>query len=231
MSATVLVVDDEKDIRELLQYNLEREDYRVVTCRDGAEAIKRIRASAPDLVVLDLLMPAMDGMTVLRSLRSEPSTADLPVILLTARDSEMDKLLGFEHGADDYLTKPFSPRELVARVGALLRRRKPSDSTHVVEHEHLKMDPSRHEVLYDGLSLELTRREFGLLYHLARHPGRLFSREELLDKVWGYDYLGETRTVDVHVRRLRAKLGTTGKNLIQTIIGSGYRFNPNPGGE
>ena len=230
MTATILVVDDEKDIRELVQYNLERADYRVVACRDGAEALKRIQSSPPDIVVLDLLMPTMDGMSVLRALREEPATADLPVLLLTARDSEMDKLMGFEYGADDYLTKPFSPRELVARVGALLRRRRPAKEQGALELDRLKIDPSRHEVWFEGRSLELTRREFGLLYHLARHPGRLFSREELLDKVWGYDYLGETRTVDVHVRRLRAKLGD-GKDLIQTVIGSGYRFQAGPPGD
>ena len=230
MNPTILVVDDEKDIRELVQYNLERAGYRVVTCRDGAEGLKRAQASPPDAVILDLLMPAMDGLNVLRSLRTEPGTATLPVLLLTARDSEMDKLLGFEYGADDYLTKPFSPRELTARVNALLRRTKPQTEEKLVEIERLRIDPARHEASYDGRALELTRREFGLLYHLARHPGRLFSREELLDKVWGYDYLGETRTVDVHVRRLRAKL-EDGRELIQTVIGSGYRLGPRAAGD
>jgi len=224
MNPTILVADDEPDIRELVQYNLEKAGYRVVTAREGAEALSRAQASPPDAVVLDLLMPVLDGLSVLRSLRSEPATADLPILLLTARGSEMDKLLGFEHGADDYLTKPFSPRELVARVGAMLRRRRPAEDEGVVEIAGLRVDPSRHEASYEGDPLELTRREFGLLHHLARHPGRLFRREELLDKVWGYDYLGETRTVDVHVRRLRAKLGA-GKGLIQTVIGSGYRFH------
>jgi DNA-binding response OmpR family regulator len=225
MNPTILVVDDEQDIRELLQYNLEKAGYRVVTSRDGAEALKRALASPPDAVVLDLLMPAMDGLTVLRSLRGEPATADLPVLLLTARSSEMDKLLGFEYGADDYLTKPFGPRELVARVGALLRRRRPGGDDKAVEVRGLRIEPTRHEASFSGRRLDLTRREFGLLYYLARHPGRLCRREELLDKVWGYDYLGETRTVDVHVRRLRAKLGK-GRELIETVIGSGYRFTP-----
>jgi len=162
---------------------------------------------------------------VLRSLRAEPSTADLPVLLLTARTSEMDKLLGFEYGADDYLTKPFSPRELVARVKALLRRRVAGGEEKPVQTGGLRIEPERHEASYAGRRLDLTRREFGLLYYLASHPGRLCRREELLDKVWGYDYLGETRTVDVHVRRLRAKLGK-GRSLIETVIGSGYRFKP-----
>jgi len=225
MNPTILVVDDEQDIRELVQYNLEKAGYRVVTARDGAEALKRALASPPDALVLDLLMPAMDGLSVLRSLRGEPITADLPVLLLTARTSEMDKLLGFEYGADDYLTKPFLPRELVARVGALLRRRRPAGEDLPIRTAGLHVDPTRHEARYQGRLLELTRREFGLLYYLARHPGRLCRREELLDKVWGYDYLGETRTVDVHVRRLRAKLGE-GRQLIETVIGSGYRFKP-----
>jgi two-component system, OmpR family, alkaline phosphatase synthesis response regulator PhoP len=225
MNPTILVVDDEQDIRELLQYNLEKAGYRVATSRDGAEALKRALASPPDAMVLDLLMPAMDGLSVLRSLRGEPSTADLPVLLLTARGSEMDKLLGFEYGADDYLTKPFGPRELVARVGALLRRRRPGGDDKLIDVRGLRIDSAKHEASYLGRRLDLTRREFGLLYYLARHPGRLCRREELLDKVWGYDYLGETRTVDVHVRRLRAKLGK-GSALIETVIGSGYRFSP-----
>ncbi|MBI5838078.1 MAG: response regulator transcription factor [Candidatus Eisenbacteria bacterium] len=228
MNPTILVVDDEQDIRELVQYNLEKAGYRVITCRDGAEALKRALASPPDAVVLDLLMPVMDGLTVLRSLREEPATADLPVLLLTARSSEMDKLLGFEYGADDYLTKPFGPRELAARVGALLRRRRATGEDEPIESAGLRVDPVRHEVSYRGKALELTRREFGLLYYLARNAGRLCKREELLDKVWGYDYLGETRTVDVHVRRLRAKLGK-GSDLIQTVIGSGYRFQQSTG--
>jgi DNA-binding response OmpR family regulator len=226
MNPTILVVDDEQDIRELLQYNLEKAGYRVVTSRDGAEALKRTLASPPDALVLDLLMPAMDGLSVLRSLRGEPSTADLPVLLLTARSSEMDKLLGFEYGADDYLTKPFGPRELVARVGALLRRRRAGgEDPGPIDLRGLRIDASKHEARYSGRRLDLTRREFGLLHYLARHPGRLCRREELLDKVWGYDYLGETRTVDVHVRRLRSKLGKGG-SLIETVIGSGYRFSP-----
>jgi DNA-binding response OmpR family regulator len=228
MNPTVLIVDDEKDIRELVQYNLERAGYRVVTCRNGSEGLKRALASPPDAMVLDLLMPGMDGLTVLRSVRSEVPTAELPVLLLTARGTEMDKLLGFEYGADDYLTKPFSTRELIARVGALLRRRRGEPGEKPLESGGLVIDPVRHEAQFEGRSLQLTRREFGLLYHLARHPGRLFRREELLDKVWGYDYLGESRTVDVHVRRLRAKLGQ-GKALIQTVTGSGYKFDPRPG--
>jgi two-component system phosphate regulon response regulator PhoB len=224
MNPTVLIVDDEKDIRELVQYNLERAGYRVVSCRNGAEGLKRALASPPDALVLDLLMPGMDGLAVLRGLRSESATAELPVLLLTARGTEMDKLLGFEYGADDYLTKPFSTREMIARVGALLRRRRPEPAEKPLQAGGLRIDPVRHEAAYEGQPLRLTRREFGLLYHLARHPGRLFRREELLDKVWGYDYLGESRTVDVHVRRLRAKLGP-GKALIQTVTGSGYRFD------
>jgi DNA-binding response OmpR family regulator len=226
MTATILVVDDEKDIRELVQYNLERAGYRIVLCQSGEDALKRARASAPDAVVLDLLMPGTDGLSVLRSLREEGATAEVPVLLLTARNEEMDKLLGFEYGADDYLTKPFSPRELIARIGALLRRRRPEGGEKVIEAAGLRIDPVNHVASFEGAALELTRREFGLLYHLARHPGRLFRREELLDRVWGYDYIGESRTVDVHVRRLRAKLGE-GRALIQTVTGVGYRFEPN----
>jgi len=155
--------------------------------------------------------------------RSEPSTRDLPVLVLTARSAEMDKLLGFEHGADDYLTKPFSPRELVARLRALLRRAHPDRAAGVIVVGSLRVDPMAREATHGGKALVLTPREFDLLAFLASRPGRVFSREELLRKVWGYDFIGETRTVDVHVRRLRVKLGEK-KRLIETVTGSGYKF-------
>jgi len=162
---------------------------------------------------------------VQREVRGEPATRDLPVLVLTARAAEMDKLLGFEHGADDYVTKPFSPRELVARLQALLRRARPDRAEPAVEHEGVRVDTLAREATCDGRALTLTPREFELLAFLARHPGRVLTREELLRKVWGYDYVGETRTVDVHVRRLRQKLGRRG-GLIETVTGSGYKFAP-----
>jgi DNA-binding response OmpR family regulator len=169
------------------------------------------------------MLPGRNGLDVLKELRGEPSTRDLPVLVLTARAAEMDKLLGFEHGADDYLTKPFSPRELVARLHALLRRSRPEREPGLIEVGALRVDPGAHEASYGGRRLVLTPREFELLAFLARSPGRVHSREELLRKVWGYDYVGETRTVDVHIRRLRAKLGEA-ERVIETVTGAGYKL-------
>jgi two-component system alkaline phosphatase synthesis response regulator PhoP len=223
MADLVMVLEDEKEIRDLVRYNLERAGFRVTALADGEEGLRRLFASRPDLLVLDLMLPGRNGLEILREVRGEPATRDLPVIVLTARSAEMDKLLGFEHGADDYLTKPFSPRELVARVQALLRRAQPSRSEAGFTAGDLNVNTLAREVSYRGRKLTLTPREFELLAFLARHPGRVLSREELLRKVWGYDYVGETRTVDVHVRRLRVKLSDRGK-LIQTVTGAGYKF-------
>jgi two-component system alkaline phosphatase synthesis response regulator PhoP len=223
MPDLVMVLEDEKEIRDLVRYNLERAGFRVTAVADGEEGLRRLFASRPDLLVLDLMLPGRNGLEILREVRGETATRDLPVIVLTARSAEMDKLLGFEHGADDYLTKPFSPRELVARVQALLRRAQPSRSEAGFSAGELAINTLSREATYRGRKLSLTPREFELLAFLARHPGRVLSREELLRKVWGYDYVGETRTVDVHVRRLRAKLADKGK-LIQTVTGAGYKF-------
>ncbi|HTR97259.1 MAG TPA: response regulator transcription factor [Candidatus Acidoferrales bacterium] len=223
MSDLVMVIEDEKEIRDLLRYNLERAGYRVAAFADGEEGLEGLFASRPDAVVLDLMLPGRNGLEVLREVRGEPATADLPVVVLTARGAEMDKLLGFEHGADDYLTKPFSPRELIARIGALLRRARPARAGHALERGPLRIDFDAREAHVAGRRLALTPREFDLLAFLARHPGRVVSRDELLRKVWGYDYLGETRTVDVHVRRLRMKLGEE-RPLIETVTGAGYKF-------
>ncbi len=225
MADLVLVVEDEKEIRDLVRYNLERAGFRVALAADGEEGLERIYAARPEAVILDLMLPGRSGLEVLRELRGEPATRDLPVLVLTARATEMDKLLGFEHGADDYLTKPFSPRELVARIQALLRRARPERAPGLVEVGLLRIDPAAREASFRGRTLALTPREFDLLAFLARHPGRVHSREELLRKVWGYDYVGETRTVDVHVRRLRAKLGER-QRLIATVTGAGYKLVP-----
>ena len=223
MAELVLIIEDEKEIRDLVRYNLEREGYRVAMAAEGDEGLERVFASRPDALVLDLMLPGRNGLEILREVRAEPLTRDLPVLVLTARATEMDKLLGFEHGADDYLTKPFSPRELVARVKALLRRARPEREDASIEVGKLLVDLASHESRFQGRLLELTPREFGLLAFLARHPGRVYSREELLRKVWGYDYVGETRTVDVHVRRLRAKPGERNK-VIETVTGTGYKL-------
>jgi DNA-binding response OmpR family regulator len=219
----VLVIEDEKEIRDLVRYNLERAGFRVALAADGEEGLERLFASRPDALVLDLMLPLRNGLEVLQELRAEPATRELPVLVLTARAAEMDKLLGFERGADDYLTKPFSPRELVARITALLRRARPSRGPAVLEVGALRVDPLAREISFRGTTLTLTPREFDLLAFLAHHPGRVLSREELLRKVWGYDFLGETRTVDVHVRRLRAKLGEKHR-VIETVTGAGYKL-------
>ncbi len=229
MSELVMVIEDEKEIRDLLRYNLEKAGFRVAAFDDGEAGLEQLFASRPDLVVLDLMLPGRNGLEILREVRGEPATSDLPVLVLTARGAEMDKLLGFEHGADDYLTKPFSPRELVARVRALLRRARPAGAGRVIVQGGLRIDPDAREVAIGGRRVVLTPREFDLLAFLARHTGRVVSRDELLRKVWGYDFLGETRTVDVHVRRLRMKLGEE-RVRIETVTGAGYKFGAAPAG-
>lgn len=218
-----MVIEDEKEIRDLVRYNLEKAGFRVAAAGDGEEGLRQLFAARPDALVLDLMLPGMNGLEILREVRGEPATHDLPVIVLTARSAEMDKLLGFEHGADDYLTKPFSPRELVARVKALVRRARPTGLTRTIEMGALRIDIDAREAKLADVKLDLTPREFDLVAFLARHPGRVLSRDELLRKVWGYDYVGETRTVDVHVRRLRAKLGGSA-DCIETVLGAGYKF-------
>ena len=223
MAELVMVIEDEKEIRDLLRYTLERAGFRVASAADGEQGLERVFASRPDALVLDLMLPGRSGLEVLREVRGEATTRDVPVLVLTARGAEMDKLLGFEHGADDYLTKPFSVRELIARLQALLRRSRPVTTETAIEIGELRIAPLARDATVRGKALALTPREFDLLAVLASHPGRVHSREELLRKVWGYDYLGETRTVDVHIRRLRAKLGA-GSRRIETVTGAGYKF-------
>jgi DNA-binding response OmpR family regulator len=223
VSNLVMVIEDEKEIRDLVRYNLERAGFRVAMAEDGDAGLERVFASRPDALVLDLMLPVRNGLEVLREIRDEPATRDLPVLVLTARGTEMDKLLGFEHGADDYLTKPFSPRELVARIQALLRRARPEREPAVLQAGPVTVDTLSHQATLEGRVLPLTRREFDLLAFFAQHPGRAVTREELLRKVWGYDYVGESRTVDVHVRRLRAKMDLT-PSPIETVAGVGYRL-------
>jgi two-component system OmpR family response regulator/two-component system alkaline phosphatase synthesis response regulator PhoP len=224
--AVILVVDDEEPIQELLKFNLEKEGYQVITADDGPEALKTIEEKHPDLVVLDIMLPGMNGLEVCKLLRMNPKFSDLPVIMLTAKGEEIDKVLGLEIGADDYLTKPFSPRELLARIRARLRRMKPVEGGNELLRGDLRIDLERFSVSMRGEYVELTHKEFELLRVLAAHPGKVYSRDELLERVWGYEYAGDTRTVDVHVRHLRQKVEKDPSNpeYIETLRGIGYRL-------
>ncbi len=225
-NATILVVDDEAPVRETVRAYLEREGYTVHTAADGAAALQAIRAFKPDLIVLDIMLPHIDGLEVLRRLRQE---SDAWVLMLSARSEEMDKILGLKMGADDYLTKPFSPRELVARVEAMLRR---GSSTSMQAEDaplnfaHIRIDPAARKVQVGEQPVDLTPIEFDLLWVLAQHHGRVLSRQQLIEQVWGYDYYGDDRVVDVHIGRLRKKLDQAGHagNLVATVRGVGYRF-------
>lgn len=218
---TVLVVDDEKNIRELIQLYLSNAGYRVVHAVDGAEALRLARTDKPDLMVLDLMLPQVDGYEVCRRLRREGN--DLPIIMLTARDDDVDKIVGLELGADDYLTKPFNPRELVARIKAVLRRISPAIGQVVLQLGDLRLDNSAHEAMVAGCKMELRQKEFELLATLMSHPNQALSREQLLTQVWGYEFSGDTRTVDVHVARLRERMGNSSVK-IETVWGIGYKL-------
>jgi two-component system response regulator VicR len=226
MPARILVVDDEPPIVDLLSYNLRRANYEVITAQDGEEALTKARQEAPDLIILDLMLPRVDGLEVCRALRRE---RDVPIIMLTARDSEVDRVVGLELGADDYVVKPFSVRELMARVKNVLRRAEPRPAEEVpglVRAGDLAVDAARHEVRWQGCEVELTALEFDLLYTLARHAGQVLSREQLLAQVWGYDYYGDLRVVDAAVKRLRAKLRQAAPEpeLLTTVRGVGYKL-------
>ncbi|MGO2605403.1 MAG: response regulator YycF [Leuconostoc mesenteroides] len=229
----VLVVDDEKPISDIIKFNLTKEGYDVVTAADGQEALDMYNDENPDLVLLDQMLPEVDGIEVLRQIRSK---SDVPVIMVTAKDSEIDKVLGLEMGADDYVTKPFSNRELVARVKANLRSRKSVsqtseetfNSTEDIHLGDLVIHPQAYMVSKDGADIELTHREFELLYYLAQHIGQVMTREHLLQQVWGYDYFGDVRAVDVTVRRLREKIedNPSHPNWLATRRGVGYYLRP-----
>jgi two-component system phosphate regulon response regulator PhoB len=224
MKSKILVVDDEPDALELIKFNLKREGFEVLTASDGSEALRLARTQLPDLVVLDLMLPEIDGLAVCKALRSQPETAGLPVIMLTAKAAEIDRVLGLELGADDYVTKPFSLRELVLRIRNLLGRRRPADSpSETIKVGAIVIDLSRHEVKVKGKQVELTATEFKLLTLLATRRGRVQSRDRLLHDVWEYDATIDTRTVDTHVRRLREKLGPAADTL-ETVRGVGYRL-------
>jgi DNA-binding response OmpR family regulator len=220
----ILVVDDEPEAVELVEFNLRQAGYDVFTAADGAEALTKSRAKTPNLIVLDLMLPEMSGLEVCKTLRRDPATAAIPIIMLTAKAAEIDRVLGLELGADDYITKPFSPRELVLRVKKILNRGPAApEAQDTLRFGELLIDVPRHVVSYRGRAIDLTATEFKLLTVLAQRRGRVQSREQLLRDVWEYNNLVDTRTVDTHMRRLREKLGPASKHL-DTVRGVGYRF-------
>ncbi len=222
--ACILVVDDEEDIRELVQLNLDREGYRVLTCETGEQAMAVARAKTPDLIVLDLMLPGIDGLEVCKRLKADSSLREIPVVMLTAKGEESDIVAGLELGADDYISKPFSGKVLVARVRRLLRKViEASEDKGFVKIHGLVIDPNRHEVTLNDKSVTLTLTEFNILHTLARRPGMVFTRYQIVDSIHGDDYLVTDRAVDVQIVALRRKLGSSGK-LIETVRGVGYRF-------
>ena len=223
----ILIVEDEANIRQLLRYNLEKEGFQVMEAVDGLQGLRTAQREKPDLVLLDLMLPGMDGLEVCRTLKGAPVTSALPIIMLTAKAEEVDKIIGLELGADDYMTKPFSPRELTARIKAVLRRsQKETALPGELQVGRLRFNFSRYEVSMGGVKLELTPKEYELLKMLATNLGKVFTREQLLEKVWGYEYFGDTRTVDVHVRHLRAKMAADPEtaDMLETVRGFGYRL-------
>jgi two-component system, OmpR family, alkaline phosphatase synthesis response regulator PhoP len=223
----ILVVDDEENILELIRFNLENNGYEVITAANGIDAVKLAKSENPQLVLLDLMLPGMDGYDVCKEIRMDKSLAGIPIIMITAKGEELDKILGLELGADDYITKPFSIREMLARVKAVLRRTTTQFTDKAYRFGSISVDFQRHEVLRNDEKIDLTLKEFELLEILIKNKGRVMTRDFLLDKIWGYEYIGETRTVDVHIRHLRQKVEEDDKNpkYIETIRGIGYRFS------
>lgn len=221
---TILIIEDERDLADLVAFNLEKEGYRTLTALDGANGLELARSHPPDLILLDLMLPGMMGMEVCKILKKSEKTAHIPVIMLTARGEEIDRVVGFEVGADDYVVKPFSTRELLLRVKAVLRRSLPDKPEgKVINVGPVTIDTERHMVAVEGDDVTLTTTEFKLLLNLAERLGRVQSRDLLLKNVWGYNYVGDTRTVDTHITRLRTKLGPAGE-LIKTVRGFGYKM-------
>ncbi len=221
---TVLVIDDEKDLIELVRYNLEKEGFDVVAATEGQSGLELATQHQPDVVVLDRMMPGIDGLEVCRQLRGDRRTSRLPIIMLTARAAETDRIVGLEMGADDYVTKPFSPGELVARVRAILRRSSPQEQAQVVRHGKLVVDVGRHEVSYDGQVISLTATEFRILHFFVSRPGRVLTRDQIIDGALSRDAAVFDRTIDVHITAIRKKL-LGGGELIETVRGFGYKLN------
>ncbi|HHY92444.1 MAG TPA: response regulator transcription factor [Firmicutes bacterium] len=223
---TILVVEDEEPVCDLVRVYLEKEAFTVEVAHDGREALAKVEQGRYDLILLDIMLPEVDGWAICKEVRKTSST---PIIMLTAKSEEFDRILGLELGADDYISKPFSPREMVARVKAVLRRAQGADTMRreVLNYPQLMLDKAANRVEVAGQEVQLTPREFELLWFLASRPERVFTREQLLESVWGYQYLGDARTVDTHVRRLREKLRPAGISYIKTIWGKGYKFEVN----
>ena len=224
MAITVLIVEDDKNIAELLQLYLEKEGYAVTLAHDGGQGVSKFRTIKPDLVLLDLMLPVMDGWSVCRTIRSESKT---PIIMLTAKGETTDKVTGLKAGADDYITKPFEMKEVLARVEAVLRRTAgtPEKKTNKLVFDKLIIDMNAFELTVDGKKIDTPPKEMDLLFHLASSPNRVYTRNQLLDEVWGFDYFGDSRTVDVHVKRLREKLeGVSDQWTLKTVWGVGYKF-------
>ncbi|WDC85458.1 response regulator transcription factor [Caloramator sp. mosi_1] len=221
VESKILVVDDDINICELIEVYLMKEGYKVYKANDGESALKIFKEKQVDLILLDIMMPKMDGYSVLKEIRRE---SQIPVIMLTAKGETFDKVLGLELGADDYMVKPFEPKELVARIRAVLRRYKPLSQKRVIEYTDLVIDPDSYIVMYKGNKIEMPPKEFDLLYFLASNPNKVYTRDQLLYEVWGYDYPGDSRTVDVHVKRVREKLMENEEWQIKTVWGVGYKF-------
>jgi two-component system alkaline phosphatase synthesis response regulator PhoP len=220
----IFIIEDEKDILDLLVFNLEKAGYRVLTETDGDAGLKKIIIKTPDLIILDLMLPTLDGISICKVLKANPKTARIPILMLTAKNEESDKIVGLELGADDYMTKPFSVKELVARIRVILRRfQQAQDKLPVQVFKELILDRYKHQVTLHQKKLQLTAKEFELLDYFLTHEGRVLSRDVLLNSIWGYDYFGTTRTVDVHVRRLREKVKQYA-SYIKTVKGYGYLF-------
>ncbi|MFZ9249023.1 MAG: winged helix-turn-helix domain-containing protein [Candidatus Nanopelagicales bacterium] len=220
----ILLIEDEDSIRESVSYLLQKEGFEVIEENDGLKGVEKFEKESADLLLLDLMLPGLDGLEICKRIRK---TSQVPIIMLTAKDTELDKVLGLELGADDYITKPFSSRELIARVKAILRRfSEPVENPEVVETKEIKIDPIKHKVFVRGEEIKLPLKEFDLLHYLSQNPGRVLTREQIIDRIWGHDYFGDTKTLDVHIKRIRSKIekNPNDPKIIETIRGLGYKF-------
>ena len=220
----ILLIEDEDSIRESVSFLLQKEGFKVIEENDGLKGVEKFEKESADLLLLDLMLPGLDGLEICKRIRK---TSQVPIIMLTAKDTELDKVLGLELGADDYITKPFSSRELIARVKAILRRfSEPIENPEIVETKEIKIDPIKHKVFVRGEEIKLPLKEFDLLLYLSQNPGRVLTREQIIDRIWGHDYFGDTKTLDVHIKRIRSKIekNPNDPKIIETIRGLGYKF-------